>query len=137
MEYIRDTIYQPFDPQAVNVLATPTPILAQANKSDLISAFVVSVPASAANNIFIGNAAVTTTTGLEIVAGGGPCEFRIINQPVQYDIHSMLDPILAGLPCQVVDVRGIPFIIFDLTQICLIAVAPTAAVVWPIRSQFV
>jgi hypothetical protein len=137
MEFLRDIVYQPFDPIAITVLTTPTPILAKSSKSDLIDSFIVSVPASALNNVFVGNNSVTLTTGLEIVAGAGPAEFKILNQRVQYDIHSLMEPVIASLPCNVVSIKGIPFIIWDLTQICLIAVANTAIVVLPIRSQFV
>lgn len=137
-QFIRDIVYQPFDTQVVNVLTTPTQILATASKSDLIDKFVVSVPAAAANNVFIGNTAVTITTGLEIVAGAGPCEFAIRNQWVQYDIHSLIEPLAnATLPCNVVSIRGIPFIIWDLTQICLVAVANTTVPVAIFRSQFI
>lgn len=137
MEFIRDIVYQPFDTQSLLVGITPTQILPKAAKSDLISAFVVSVPAAAANNVFIGNTGVTTTSGLEIVAGAGPCEFRIRNQNVQYDIHSLLKPVIESIPCTLTYIHNIPYIIFDLTQICLIAVAPTTVAIWPIRSQFV
>lgn len=135
---VRDIVFQPFETLAVAVGITPTPISPNFTKADLIDSFAVSVPSTAANNVFIGNTAVTTTTGLEIVAGAGPLQFIIRNQNIQYDIHSSLDPLAdAMLPCNVVQVRGIPFVVWDLTQICLVATAPTTVVVAPFRAVFI
>lgn len=135
---IRDIVFQDFNSFAVPVAVTPTPISSVFTKSDLIDSFAISVPSSAANNVFIGNNAVTTTTGLEIIAGGGPLLFRIRNQKIQYDIHSALDPVASSLVCnQIIPIQGIPFIVWDLRQICLVAVAPTTVVVAPFRSMFI
>lgn len=141
-QIIRDIVYQDFNPFALTVLTTPTPISSQFTKSDLIDSFAISVPASAANNVFLGNGSVTTTSGLEIVAGAGPALVRIINQNIQYDIHSALDPAadavntLAGCN-QPISIRGIPFVVWDLRQVCLIAVANTTVVIAPFRAMFI
>lgn len=138
MRLIRDIVYQPFDTFSLVVGTTPTRISPTFTKADLIDSFVVSVPASAANNVFIGNASVTTTSGLEIVAGGGPILFRIRNQIIQYDIHSSLDPAANAITqCQELPIQSIPFIIWDLTQIYLIATAPTTISVAPFKSMFI
>lgn len=134
---IRDIVFQPFTTFAVTVAVTPTPISQLVTKSDLIDSFVLSLDAGAANNIFIGDQGVTITTGLEIVAGGGPVLFRIRNQPIQYDIHSVIDPAIENQLCQQVQVRSIPFIIWDLSQIYLVAAAPTNVRCAPFRSQFI
>lgn len=138
-QMIRDIVFQPFESHALLVGVTPTPISPNMTKSDLIDSFAVSVDAAAANNVFIGNAAVTVLSGLEIVAGAGPLLFRIRNQNIQYDIHSTLDPVADYIAqCAVSQqVRGIPYIIWDLTQVCLVAVAPTNVRVAPFRSMFI
>lgn len=137
-QIIRDIVFQDFNTFALTVLTTPTPISSVFTKTDLIDSFVVSVPVTAANNVFIGNGAVSTTTGLEIVAGGGPVNFLIKNQNIQYDIHSVVDPAASALACnQPMSVQGIPFIIWDLRQICLIAIANTVVAVAPFRSMFI
>ena len=137
---IRDIVYQPFDTFSLTVAITPTPISSTFTKADIIDSVAITVPSTAANNVFIGNAGVTTASGLEIIAGGGPLLFRILNQRVQYDIHSALDPAasaLAGCNGQDLPIRGIPFIVWDLRQICLIATAPTVVAIAPFRSMFV
>lgn len=138
MQIIRETVFQPFDTFSLVVAVTATPISSVFTKSDLIDSFAVSVPSSAANNIFIGNQGVTLTTGLEIVAGAGPINFRIKNQDIQYDVHSAIDPAASALAgCNQLAIQSIPFIIWDLRQICLIAVAPTTVVIAPFRSMFI
>ena len=138
MQIPRNIIYQPFDTFSLAVQTTPTPISATFTKADLIDSFAVSVDAAAANNVFIGNAGVTLTSGLEIVKGGGPLLFRILNQKIQYDIHSALDPAAETITqCQQLPIAEIPYIIWDLTQICLIATAITNVRIAPFRSMFI
>lgn len=136
-QIVRDIVFQPFNTFLLQVLTTPTPISPNFTKADLIDSFVISLDANAANNVFIGNAGVTTGTGLEIVAGGGPILFRIKNQNIQYDIHSVVDPLADQTFCAQVPVQSIPFIVWDLTQVCLIAVANTNVRVAPFRSMFI
>src|ERR1700740_3207625 len=119
-QIVRDIVFQDFNTFLLAVQITPTPISSVFTKSDLIDSFVVSVPAAAANNVFIGNQSVTPTSGLELVAGGGPVLFRIRNQKIQYDLHSAIDPAASAIACnQQIPIQGIPFIVWDLRQICL------------------
>jgi hypothetical protein len=137
-QIVRDIVFQEFNSFSLLVAITPTPISSVFTKSDLIDSFAISVPSSAANNVFIGNQAVSTTSGLELVAGGGPVLFRIKNQVIQYDIHSAIDPAASALMCnQLVPIQGIPFIVWDLRLICLVAVAPTTVAVAPFKSMFI
>lgn len=142
-QIIRDIVFQDFNTFTLAVAITPTPISSVFTKSDLIDSFVVSVPSTAANNVFAGNGSVTTTSGIEIIAGGGPLLFRIKNQNIQYDIHSALDPAASALQqvacgnTQEIPIRSIPFIVWDLRQICLIAAAPTNVVIAPFRNMFI
>jgi len=132
----RPIVFQPFETFNITVAITPTPLSATFTKADLIDSFAISLDAAAANNIFLGGTGVTVNNGLEIVRGGGPVLIRIINQHVQYDIHSVIDP-LAEQNCNLISVSPIPYIIWDLTQICLVAAAPTNARIAPFRSMFV
>lgn len=134
---VRPILWQPFSSFNLSVQVTPTAIVANQNKSDLIDSFLVSVDAGAANNIFIGDSAVTVTNGIEIVAGGGPVNFRIPNQPQQYDTQTPLIAIANTMQCQDNLAVPIPFIVWDLSQIFLVAAAITNVRIAAFRSQFI
>jgi hypothetical protein len=137
IQHNRGIVYQPFDQFAITVGVTPTPISTIFTKSDLIDSFIVSVDAGAANNIFIGNQGVTVNTGIEIVAGGGGVNFIIENQNQHYEIQDPVIQIAEMLKCNNVDQIDIPFIVWDLSQIYLVAIANTTARIIPFRSQFI
>lgn len=138
MEQInRPVLYQPFSSFVLTVLVTPTPILSTPNKSDLIDSFVLSLDAGAANNVFIGDGGVTVNSGLEIIAGGGPINFKINNQDQQYDLMLPLMEVARTLQCQSAMPFAIPFIVWDCAQIFLIAAANTNIRVALFRSQFI
>jgi hypothetical protein len=137
-QIIRDIVFQPFTTFVVAVAVTPTQISPTFTKSDLIDSFILSLDAGAANNVFIGDQGVTVNSGIELVAGGGPLLLRILNQNVYYDILSQVNPVAENLACGAqIPIRSIPFIIWDLTQIYLVAAAPTNVRVAPFRSQFI
>lgn len=135
---IRDITYQPFSTFVLPVLTTPTQIFPQQGKTDLIDSFVVSLDAGAANNVFIGDQAVTINTGLEIVAGGGPVNFKIDNQNMHYEIMSYLEQITVMIGCRLPNtIKTIPFVLWDLAQIYIIAPANTNVRIAAFRSQFI
>ena len=134
---VRPILTQPFPTFIVAVQVTPTPIMPSQTRADLINSFVVSVAAAAANNVFIGDQGVTVNSGLEIIAGGGPIRFTITDERMKYEL---LFPMLAGLQsyqCRVNEGYGVPFIIWDLSQIFLVAPAITNVRVAAFRSQFI
>lgn len=134
----RPIVYQIFTTFALTVGTTPTQLSTAFTKVDLIDSFVISLDAGAANNIFIGDQGVTITTGLEIVAGGGPVNFVIRNQHQQYDLQDPLITLAEATLCQgPVAPRAIPFIIWDLSQIYLVAAAATNVRIAPFRAIFV
>jgi len=135
----REIVYQPFDSFSISVQVTPTPLNTSIalTKSDLIDSFTISVDATAANNVFIGGAGVTITSGLEIVAGGGPVSFVIENQRQHYELQEPVINIAEILQCSPSQPRSLPFIIWDLSQIYLIAAAITNVRVAPFRSMFI
>lgn len=137
LQIVRDVIFQPFSTFVIAVAATPTPILPNQTKTDLIDSFVLSLDAAAANNVFIGDQAVTVNSGLEIVRGAGPLEFRILNQKQQYELQEPLIMLTEQLGCKPQNGRAIPFILWDLSQIYLIAAAPTNVRCAAFRSQFI
>ncbi len=121
----RDIVFQPFETFNLSVQVTPTQISTAFTKVDLIDSFVISVDAGAANNVFIGGPGVTTTNGLEIVAGAGPVEFVIENTRQMYELQEPVIAIAETLQCTPNAPKAIPFIIWDLSQIYLIAIAIT------------
>jgi len=135
----REIVYQPFESFSVSVLTTPTPLNTsiQFTKMDLIDSFVVSVDAAAANNVFIGGPGVSLTSGLEIVRGAGPVEFVIENQKQHYEIQEPVISITETLQCTPKEPRSIPFIVWDLSQVSMIAVAVTNVRVATFRSMFI
>lgn len=133
----RNVLSQPFSSFLLPVDVTPTPLVATANKSDLVDSFIISVDAGAANNVFMGDGNVTIANGIEIVAGGGPINFKINNQNQQYDLQLPLLDAVRTLQCQDDTPFAIPFVVWDCSQVYLIAVAPTNVRVMLFRSQFI
>lgn len=130
-------VYQPFENFAINVQTTPTQISTSFTKVDLIDSFAVSVDAGAANNIFIGGPGVTILNGAEIVRGSGPVNFVIRNQPQQYELQEPLLQMAEMMGCQPLQPRVIPYVVWDLSQIYLVAAAVTVARILPFRSVFI
>jgi hypothetical protein len=132
----RPLLTQPVSTILVVVGITATPIIPNQNKTDMVDSFVLSVDAGAANNVFMGDSSVTINNGIELIAGGGPVNFVIRNQWQQYDTQNALIAIAETLQCQQNQPMAIPFIVWDLSQIYLVAVAPTNVRVMQFRSQF-
>jgi hypothetical protein len=137
MDIVRPVLFQPFSAFPLAVQVTPTAIVANQNKSDLIDSFIISLDAGAANNVFMGDSSVTVANGIEIVAGGGPVNFRIVNQNQQYDTQVPLVGIASTMQCQDNLAVPIPFIVWDMSQIFLIAAAITNVRISLFRSQFI
>lgn len=138
MEQInRPILSQTFTSFVLPVAITATPMVATPNKSDLIDSFIVSVDAGAANNVFMGDGGVTVNSGIEILAGGGPVNFRIVNQDQQYDTMLPLMDIARTLQCQSTNPFAIPFVVWDCANIYFIAAAATNIRIILFRSQFI
>lgn len=137
MQVNRTIAYQNFETFVLAVGTTPTPLSSLFTKADLIDSFTVSVDAAAANNVFIGGQAVTVDNGLEIVRGAGPVSFEIVNQNQHYEIQSPVIAIAEALNCRPLEPVSIPFIVWDLSQIYMVAAAATNVRVAPFRSIFI
>jgi len=138
MEQInRPILFQPFSSFILAVGITPTPMVATPNKSDLVDSFIVSLDAGAANNIFMGDGNVNINSGIEIIAGGGPVNFKIINQDQRYELQLPLMEMARTLQCQSDQPFAIPFIVWDCSQIYFIAAAATNVRISLFRSQFI
>ncbi len=138
-QVIRDIVVQPFETFVLAVQVTPTQLSTALafTKADLIDSFVLSLDAGAANNVFLGGPGVTVANGLEIVAGAGPAEFIIENQNQHYELQEPIIAIAESLQCAPNPSRAIPFVIWDFTQIYLVAAAITNVRIAPFRSVFI
>lgn len=135
----RPTVRQEFNPYAVAVVAAnPVPLSADpALSGSYIDSFMVSVPAAAANSVFIGGPNVTIATGLELAAGSLTQWALDQGGRQQYDLQKPLLAIAAFVGCKAEIPEAIPFLVWDPSQICFIAAANTAIVVCCFRNPFV
>jgi len=122
----RPLIAQQFDTFGFTVTTTaqsPTP---QLQLNSLVDVFIITVPAAAANSIFLGSTpGVTTATGLEIVAGTS-VQFRIDHGGRQlYELQKPSIDIEAAVRCMNIGPEAIPFVCWDMSQVFLVAVAAT------------
>jgi hypothetical protein len=107
------------------VTAVPQPL--QANRYD-VDSFVIDVPATAANSVFVGFAGVTATSGLECRAGI-PIEIATDNTREQWELQRSLEALVAMLAYQ----NGLPLpfafksprVVFNLADIFIVAAANT------------
>ena len=136
---IREIATQNFETFVLAVQVTPTQLstVLSFTKQDLIDSFTLSLDAGAANNVFIGGPGVTIANGLEIVRGAGPVDFIIENQKQHYELQEPVIAIAETLQCAPNQPRQIPFIVWDFSQIYLVATAITNVRVAPFRSMFI
>jgi hypothetical protein len=137
MQVNREIVFQPFNTYVLAVGVGPTQIFPAQTKADLIDSFVVSVDAGAANNVFIGGNGVTIANGLEIVAGGGPINFVIRNQNQHYELQEPAIAIAEMIGCVGQFPKAIPFIVWDLSQVYLVAAAATNVRIALFRAPFI
>lgn len=116
----RPLVVQLFRTFAFAAGVTALPLEPTLDKTKLITTFMISNP-SAGASVFLGNEGVTTATGLEIQSGTNPV-FSIDNQGRQmYEIQGLLADITEGLSCRHVNMEKIPFVVWDLSRIFVVA----------------
>ena len=134
---MRPLLFQPIVSFSVAVGTTATPIKANGNVNELITSFAISVPSTAANNVFFGDSNVTLTTGLELIAGGGPVLFKLEDVRMLYEL---IDPALKTsqiLGCKPFDRVDVPLTVWDLSQVFLVATAATTVAIAVFKEQFI
>lgn len=134
----RPLVRQEFNPYALQVLTTPTPLNSdQALTSSYIDSFAISVPTAAANSVFLGGQAVTIASGFELVPGS-LTQWAIDQGGRQpYELQRPLLKLASFATCKSEFADMIPFMFWDPAQISLIAAANTNIVVALFRSPFV
>lgn len=124
---------------AVSVQITATPVNQQMGITAMIDSFIIAVPLGAANSVFIGfDAGVTVGTGLEILAGTS--EAFIIDHDgrqlyeLQYPLMDIRNAGICGKPALQ---ENIPLVVWDMTQIYLVAIAITTVSVGVFKAVYV
>jgi hypothetical protein len=134
---MRPLLFQPIVSRVVVVGTTPISLDPTGNINQMVSTFVVSVPTGAVN-CFIGDGNVTITTGLEIIAGGGPVEFSIEDDnPMLYEILDPLIKVAEILKCGALIPFQKPRTLWDLSQVYVVASAASTIAVNIFKTQFV
>lgn len=132
----RPLIAQNFFARAFTVPVIAIPLDANSNLQALIETFAITVPVAAANSVFMGNPGVTVGAGLELLAG--TTSVFIVQQIRQlYELQAPAIQIESGLSCKQVDPAAVPFVVWDLSRIFLVAAANTAITVALFPAMFV
>lgn len=133
----RNLVRQEFSTFGITVQTTGGPINANMGITAMVDAIILSVPASAANNVFLGgDAGVTITTGIEIVAGS-PVLFAIDHDGRQmYELQEPLVKMASVAMCLEQRPEAIPFVVWDISQMYLVASAATNMAVGVFKAMF-
>lgn len=123
---LRPLIKQEFVTFGVTVGIAAAPVSAQMGLTSMVDTFLTCVPVAAANSIFLGaDAGVTILNGLEILAGT-TMQFKIDHDGRQlYELQTPLMDIRNAALCKNDIPETVPYIVWDMSQIFLVAVAPT------------
>ena len=121
----RDILRQDFTTFSFVATTAPQPI-AQLGVNSMIDTIMFSLPTGAANSVFFGSdASVSITSGIEI-APGSPSILAIVHDGRQlYELQDPLIALQATAQCRDIDPRLIPFVVWDVSQIYLVAAANT------------
>lgn len=119
----RPIIAQEWWAKALPVLTTATPLGQGGTQSSiqaLYDAVLITVPSSAANNVWLGDSSIDPAlfNGLELIKGN-PVMLSISNERQLYEVQAPLVDTSCTVP------EGIPFIAWDISTMYFRASAPT------------
>ncbi len=132
----RPVIEQTFFSASLAVGVVATPLAQQLNLSSMVDTFIISNFSGNANSVFAGDAGIQLNSGVEIIKGAG-VTFRITQTRQLYEIQN---PVLvsAGVAlCQSMSPDMIPVIVWNPSNLYLIASAPTTIGVLFFRNVYV
>ena len=133
----RPLVAQEWATQGFTVNVAPAqPLGPNLGITSMIDSFYITVPAAAANSIFIGgNPAVTTANGLELLAGT-TSRFLVSQARQLYELQKpLLD--VARTMCNIEHPEAIPFVVWDMSQIYVVAVAATVISFAPFKAMYI
>lgn len=133
---MRPLLFQPIVSRVVVVGTAPVSLDPIGNINQMVGTFAVSVPTGAVN-CFIGDSNVTITSGLEIVAGAGAVEFAIEDERMLYELMNPNMKMAEILGCQPFNPTDIPLVLWDLSQVYVVAAAASTIAVNTFKTQFV
>jgi len=127
MQVLRPIIKQEGDAFGFTVPTAAAPLMPQSSLTALIDTFMITIPSTAANSVFLGfNQGVNTTNGIELLAGTTSV-FKIDHDTRQlYELQNLLtrlNQVLCGTP--VTPTEAIPFVAWDMSNVFVIAAAAT------------
>jgi hypothetical protein len=132
----RPVIRQDFTSQLLVVGTAATPLNGSFDINSLITSFAIKVPSTAANSIFMGTGGVTITNGFEIEPGDSPV-FLIENYKQPYELQGPLIGIEEHVKSCEAEADALPFIVWDPSQIFLVAAAATNVSVIFFKEMFI
>jgi len=107
-------------------VAPAAPLMHQASLQSMIDTFMITIPSTAANSVWLGfNAGVIVGNGIELLAGT-TVVFKIDNLTRQlYELQSLEERINTALCGIAVTPREmIPYVVWDMSQVYVVASAP-------------
>lgn len=123
----RTVLAQQFTTFAFTVPTVAAPLAPSVPINALVDTFIITVPATAANSVFLGSdAGVTITTGLELLAGT-TVQFKIDHDGRQlYELQGPLKEVRDAVKCKDSIADDIPFVVWDVSlSVYLVAAANT------------
>ena len=132
----RPLIAQWGDTFSFAVTTTAQPVLPNVDKTKLINSFMVSNPVGGIS-VFLGfQPGVLITTGLEIPGGTLP-SFPIFQEGRQlYELQGPVENIAGMLNCRDSGSDAIPFVVWDMSQVFLVASANTTVTIATFKAMF-
>lgn len=128
MQVQRPIIKQEGDALPFTVPVAPAaPLMPQAALTSLIDVFMITIPSTAANSVWLGfNQGVIVGNGIELLAGT-TVVFRIDHDTRQlYEVQSLLIRINNALCGQTITpADAIPFVVWDMANVFVVASAAT------------
>jgi len=111
---------------AISVVANVAqPLKANGALPDMIESFILSVPSTAANSVFIGDVNVSLTSGVEVVPGA-PLFFSLNQIRQMYEVQAPAEILAKTAGCEPDYLsEAIPFICFNLFNMWVVASANT------------
>jgi|SRR5262249_31466622 len=138
---MRNLIAQQFQTFNIPVTTSPQPLNAALQITSMIDSFAITVPAAAANGVVIGPDAGVTAgpppTGLELVVAT-TTQFRINQEGRQvYELQKPLLNIAQAVGCMPQTFEEIPFVVWDLTNIWIVATAAVTVSVAVFKAVYI
>lgn len=119
-------------------VAPAAPLAPQWGLTALYDTFVITVPSTAANSVFMGfDAGVIVGTGIELLAST-TTQFKVDHDGRQlYELQNLLKRLTDYETCISQPMEFIPFVVWDMSQIYVVAAAATAITVAAFKAVYI